>query len=89
MEIGREMEPYHPNNEIRYAMYREMSRRLFGSLRRNNRREFPMCVTGEIKDAYPKKKDEAYVGFQPFGRSMTPVGMRGDTVDGDEESDVH
>jgi hypothetical protein len=79
MEIGREMEPYHSNKEIRYALYRQMATWLWGPLGKNKRREFPKCVSGEIRDAYPKKKEEAYVGFQPFG-SMEAVSMVGESL---------
>jgi hypothetical protein len=81
MEIGAAMEEDHSNKEIRHALYREMATRLWGRIGKGNRRELPKCVVAEIHDAYPTKKGEAYVGFQPYG-SFKAVTMM-------EESDEH
>jgi hypothetical protein len=79
MEVGLQMEG-HGNREIRHAMYRYMARALWGSIGKGVRRELPKCVIGEVHDAYPKKKDEAYVGFKPYG-SHKPVFMMEDSND--------
>ena len=65
MEIGVTMEADEkPNNEIRFALYSYMSRVYFGQLGKGVRRQLPVCVVGEIHDAYPATKGTNYVGFK-------------------------
>jgi hypothetical protein len=52
------------NKAIRYALYREISNRMWGRLGKGVRKELPKCVIGEIHDAFPTKKGESYVGFK-------------------------
>jgi hypothetical protein len=40
---------------------------MWGTLGKQNRRPLPLCVVGDIRDAYPKSKDEDYVGFREAG----------------------
>lgn len=65
MSIGEYMKKEgHRNNEIWYALYGYMSQAYNGYLGRGNRKQLPICVEGEIKDHYPKGKDDPdYVGF--------------------------
>ena len=66
MEIGVTMEADHkPNNEIRFSLYAYMSRVYFGHLGQGVRRQLPVCVVGEIHDAYPASNTTDYVGFKP------------------------
>ena len=65
MEIGVTMEAdKKPNNEIRFALYAYMSRVYFGRLGQGVRKQLPVCVVGEIHDAYPATKGTNYVGFK-------------------------
>ena len=65
MEIGESMEEERkPNSEIRFALYRHMSTAYFGHLGAGVRRELPVCVVGEIHDAYPSEGGRGYVGFK-------------------------
>jgi hypothetical protein len=52
------------NKEMRFILYKHMSRVLFGYLGRGNRKPLPACVVREIHDHYPKPDNEKYVGFQ-------------------------
>ena len=54
------------NKAIRYALYREVSNRMWGRLGKGVRKQLPKCVVGEIHDAFPTKKNETYVGFKPY-----------------------
>ncbi|CAB9531383.1 hypothetical protein SEMRO_3482_G348490.1 [Seminavis robusta] len=54
------------NNKIRKALYGEASRMINGRLGPGKRMKLPVCVEGEIKDCYPRNKnDPAYVGYKP------------------------
>ncbi|CAB9498181.1 hypothetical protein SEMRO_33_G021180.1 [Seminavis robusta] len=53
------------NNKIRKALYSEASRMINGRLGPGKRMKLPVCVEGEIKDCYPRKKtDPEYVGYK-------------------------
>lgn len=52
------------NKEIRFFLYQQCAR-LLGYTGKGNRQKLPVCATGNIKDYYPKGKDEEYVGFRP------------------------
>lgn len=66
MEIGVTMEADEkPNNEIRFSLYAYMSQVYFGHLGAGVRKKLPVCVVGEIHDAYPANNNTAYVGFKP------------------------
>ncbi|CAB9500922.1 hypothetical protein SEMRO_95_G049310.1 [Seminavis robusta] len=53
------------NNKIRKALYGEASRMINGRLGPGKRMKLPVCVEGEIKDCYPRKKTDAeYMGFK-------------------------
>ena len=65
MELGVSMEADNKaNNEIRFALYSYMSRVYFGHLGQGVRKKLPVCVVGEIHDAYPATNGAAYVGFK-------------------------
>jgi hypothetical protein len=51
------------NNQMRFKLYRYMTRILFGYLGKGERRKLPPCVIREIHDHFPKSHDEEYVGF--------------------------
>jgi hypothetical protein len=51
------------NNEIRYELYRIASCFCHGYLGKGNRQELPVCVIGEIKDAFPAQGGN-YTGFK-------------------------
>jgi hypothetical protein len=67
MFLGAEMEEYCTHKQIRHALYRFMSNKIWGILGRHNRRELPKCVLAEIRDAYPAEKGIEYVGFKTAG----------------------
>ena len=50
--------------QIRYDMYRQASRFIYGILRKGNRKQLPHCVVAEIHDFAPEDVKENYVGFQ-------------------------
>ena len=54
------------NKVIRFALYRDVSNKLWGPLGKGVRKELPKCVVGEIHDAFPTKRGQTYVGFKPF-----------------------
>jgi hypothetical protein len=64
------------NKEIRYALYRFVSRKLFGRLGPGNRKGIPHCIMMEIHDAYPNSRGTKYVGFKQSGN------------DGDKDADT-
>jgi hypothetical protein len=41
-----------------------MSFKYHGKLGGGVRKKLPTCIVSEIRDAYPKKKGEEYVGFR-------------------------
>lgn len=54
------------NKAIRFALYREMSNRIWGHLGKGVRKQLPKCVVGEIHDAFPTQRGQSYVGFKPL-----------------------
>ena len=72
MMVGEDLEMQgKPNNVIRHALYKEAARMLWGHLGKHQRKELPLCVTGDIRDAYPKKNGEDYVGFKTGDQADT------------------
>ena len=69
-EIGEEMETDNKsNNEIRFALYAHMSHAYFGHLGQGVRKQLPVCIVGEIHDAYPTSAGVEYVGFKEGKKS--------------------
>jgi hypothetical protein len=65
MEVGHDMEATgYSNHEIRYRLYRDASTILFGRQGAGVRKKLPLCVEGDIRDAYPNPPNVQYVGFQ-------------------------
>jgi hypothetical protein len=54
------------NKAIRFALYREITHRMWGRLGKGVRKQLPKCVVGEIHDAFPTQKGQSYVGFKPL-----------------------
>lgn len=54
------------NKAIRFALYCEMSNRIWGHLGKGVRKQLPKCVVGEIHDAFPAQRGQSYVGFKPL-----------------------
>ena len=52
------------NRERRFRAYRFISRLYEGFLGRGVRRQLPQCLETEVRDCFPKRPDEDYVGFQ-------------------------
>ena len=66
MAIGLDCEGEQKSNrEIRFVLYRYMSMCYNGYLGKGNRKKLPLCVEGDIRDAYPKSAGTDYVGFKP------------------------
>ena len=64
-EIGEGLEAENKsNNEIRFALYAHMAQAYFGPLGKGVRKQLPVCVVGEIHDAYPTSDGVEYVGFK-------------------------
>ena len=60
--MGLEIEhDLHINKEIRYHMYRWVSRELHRFLGKGVRKELPMCVVGMVQEMYPSS--DGYTGF--------------------------
>jgi hypothetical protein len=56
------------NNQMRFKLYRYMTKVLFGYLGKGQRRQLPSCVIREIHDHFPKSSDgKEYVGFHESG----------------------
>ena len=61
-ELGLEIEhDLHINKEIRYHMYRWVSRELHGFLGKGKRKILPMCVYSMVREMYPSS--DGYTGF--------------------------
>ena len=70
-EIGESMEAdKKSNNEIRFALYAHMARAFFGPLGRV-RKQLPVCVVGDIHDAYPNSPGVDYVGFKDGKKALS------------------
>ena len=71
MTIGSSMEEegYEPE-KIRFALYQEAVRVIYGYLGKGVRKELPPCVVGDIRDAYPDPKQN-YVGFNDGSSTVT------------------
>jgi hypothetical protein len=52
------------NKEIRFMLYRHMCTVLHGYLGKHNRKELPLCVSFKIKEEFPEKNEDDYVGFR-------------------------
>lgn len=52
-----------PNNECRFLLYKEFTRRLHGYLGKNNRRELPECITTFTRKMFPEQ-DGQYTRFK-------------------------
>ena len=64
-EIGEGLEAENKsNNEIRFALYAHMAQAYFVPLGKGVRKQLPVCVVGEIHDAYPTSDGVEYVGFK-------------------------
>jgi hypothetical protein len=67
MTMGSKMEDEDfDNKQIRFAMYRDISYKMWGPLGKGVRKQLPKCVVAEVHDAYPTKRGEQYVGFRPY-----------------------
>jgi hypothetical protein len=54
------------NNECRFLMYKEFTRRLHGYLGKKNRRELPLCIKHFTREVFPEE-DGCYVGYRDTG----------------------
>ena len=50
--------------QYRWRYYKAASHHFFGPLPKGERRKLPDCVVKWIRDTYPNKNGEAYVGFK-------------------------
>ena len=66
MAIGSDLESENKSNrEIRFVLYRYMSMCYNGYLGAGKRKKLPACVEGDIRDHYPKGRDDPdYVGYK-------------------------
>jgi hypothetical protein len=58
------------NKAVRHHAYKMYTRMRHGVLHRFDRRPLPVCIRGEIMDAWPEA-DHVYVGFQMALRAAT------------------
>ena len=57
-------EPTVTNSQYRKTCYQKFSRCVHGYLGKGNRRELPECVLCNIREMFPNKEDEKYMGFK-------------------------